>query len=402
MVSVIPKFRVVPPSTAQKATDDKANHVLFFGTEHQLIREATITCELGSNQEKNVTRVAGTYEQLEILEKELATRNSKHARDLQRYLHPKKIWRSKNQTFGLNQATIMGIVNLTTDSFSGEGVGDNISEAIKHAYSLKSAGASIIDIGGESARGSRPRLTIKEEIELVIPVVKALAQDGFCISVDTYKREVAQTAIDAGAEIINDISGHTVGTGALEEAAQAGAGYVLNFNQSVPKQRVIPPPEYEDVMSETINWMTNRLVDIEKSMKNLEYVAIDPGIAFGKSHDDDIQIFRRLGELSTFGLPILLAHSRKNYIGSISGRNPEERDLETHISTGLAYAQGARIFRVHDVAGTKRALMIASALTTSEPGNFAPNNTWPWSEKATAMPAVGNNLERKPPPGQRW
>ena len=402
MVSVIPKFRAVPPSTSQQAGDNETQHVLFFSTEHETIHKASTNCDLTATQQENVVRVAGTSKQLKKFQAELIQCNSEHRKALKRYLHPQKVWKTKTESFPLDKAIIMGILILTTVSFSGEGVGSSIKAALKHAHELKDAGASIVDVGGESARGSRPRLTPQEEIGLVTPVIKALAADGFCVSVDTYKKEVAHAAINAGASIINDISGHTVGTGALEEAAQADAGYVLNFNQSVPKQRVIPPPDYEDVVTETIDWMGNRLEQIEKEIPNLDGVVIDPGMAFGKSHDEDIQIFRRFRELNTFGLPILLAHSRKNYIGSISGLDPEQRDLETHLSTILAFEQGARIFRVHDVAGTKRTLIIASAMTTSNPGDFAPNETWPWSEKATASSAVGKNLERKPPPGQRW
>jgi dihydropteroate synthase len=132
------------------------------------------------------------------------------------------------------------------------------------------------------------------------------------------------------------------------------------------------------------------------------HVAIDPGIAFGKSHDEDLQVLRRLGELRALGLPVLLAHSRKNFIGSVNGSAPDARDLETHIVAALAFEQGARIFRVHDVAGARRALEMAAALG-ADAGDFAHDGeSWPWRASASAMHHAAAAADRPAPPGQRW
>ena len=133
-----------------------------------------------------------------------------------------------------------------------------------------------------------------------------------------------------------------------------------------------------------------------------DQIALDPGIAFGKSHDEDLQVIRRIGEFASLGLPVLLAHSRKNFIGSISGRGPADRDLETHLATVEAYLQGARIFRVHDVAGTRRALDFAEALA-AEAGSFAPDDSsWPWRAGASATHMTASSPDKPAPPGQRW
>ncbi|HCU99796.1 MAG TPA: hypothetical protein DGL25_01240, partial [Dehalococcoidia bacterium] len=151
------------------------------------------------------------------------------------------------------------------------------------------------------------------------------------------------------------------------------------------------------------SWMADRLKELERVGLPRNAIAIDPGIAFGKSHDEDLQALRRLCELGTAGQPLLLAHSRKNYIGTVSGAGPEDRDLETHISTALAYVQGARIFRVHDVAGTRRTLAMAAAIATATAGNFSPDeNSWPWAAGVTASDAIAEKAVIEPPQGQRW
>ncbi len=132
-------------------------------------------------------------------------------------------------------------------------------------------------------------------------------------------------------------------------------------------------------------------------------IVIDPGIAFGKSHDEDVQMLRRIGELQTFGQPLLLAHSRKNFIGSVNGNAPADRDLETHVASALAYAQGVRIFRVHDPAGARRALRIAAAIVDGEAGSLAPDeNSWPWRAGASAAHMTNSAPDKPAPDGQRW
>jgi len=196
---------------------------------------------------------------------------------------------------------------------------------------------------------------------------------------------------------------------------------VLNYSYSVPKRRPDSPPHYDDVVAETVAWMEPRIARLEALGLGRAQIAIDPGIAFGKSHDEDIQILRRIGELTTFGQPLLLAHSRKNYIGSIGGQRPAggqrraggrggnggqppaDRDLETHITSALAYEQGVRLFRVHDVEGTRRALEVTRALSTADTGHFAPDGeSWPWRAGASAPHMTIAAPDKCAPDGQRW
>ncbi|MEO9254667.1 MAG: dihydropteroate synthase, partial [Tepidiformaceae bacterium] len=163
------------------------------------------------------------------------------------------------------------------------------------------------------------------------------------------------------------------------------------------------PPRYDDVVAEAVGWMSEHLTALETAGLDAAHIAIDPGIAFGKSHDEDIQILRRLGELRTFGQPLLLAHSRKNFIGSINGQPPDDRDLETQIAAALAYEQGARIFRVHDPAGARRALDLAAALVSTVAGDFAPDEeSWPWRAGASASHMTREAPDHSAPTGQRW
>jgi dihydropteroate synthase len=322
---------------------------------------------------------------------------------LRAYLEQVAAWRLRTRQLALDRPLVMGILNLTDDSFSGDGVGQEVGAACAAAERLRAAGADIVDVGAESARADRPVLAAEAEAELVARVTGALVREGHLVSNDTYKPEVARAALAAGAELVNDISGLTLGTGAAAEAGAAGAGYVLNYSYSVPKRRPDAPPAYGDVVAETVAWMEARLGRLWEAGLGREQVAIDPGIAFGKSHDEDLQLLRRLGELATFGLPVLLAHSRKNFIGSVGGWPPAERDLETHVVSALAFAQGARIFRVHDVAGTRRALAMAEALAARGPGAFAPGEgSWPWRAGASATHMTRAEPAIAPPPGQRW
>jgi dihydropteroate synthase len=222
------------------------------------------------------------------------------------------------------------------------------------------------------------------------------------VSVDTYKGHVARAALAAGAHLINDISGLTQGSDAASEAAAARAGYVLNYSYSVPKRRPDAPPRYADVVVETLAWMYDHLDALRAIGLKDEAIAIDPGIAFGKSHDEDLQVLRRAGEFHSLGLPLLLAHSRKNFIGSVSGRSPIGRDLETHVVTAEARLQGVQIFRVHDVAGTRRAVAMADALVAPA-GRYAPDATsWPWAAGASAAHMTNASPDKPAPSGQRW
>jgi dihydropteroate synthase len=400
---VIPRLRIVSPAPAQLAADRDAPFLMYASIDIELLVLATSAQGIGIELSDGVARVAASKPALERLAAELGTRGASLADDLERVLRPHLVWRLRTRSLTLDRPWIMGILNLTDDSFSGDGVGRDIDAALRQADALRTAGADIIDLGAETARADRPVMDESTEARLVAPAVRKLAAEGHCVSIDTYKPLVARAALEAGAEVVNDISGLTLGTGAAEEAASAHAGYVLNYSYSVPKRRPDFPPQYTDVVAETVAWMGERLVSLQALGLAPANIAIDPGIAFGKSHDEDIQVLRRLGELLSLGQPLLIAHSRKNYIGSINGQPPGDRDLETHVTAALAYEQGARIFRVHDPAGARRALELAAALTSAAVGAFAPGGeSWPWRADASAAHMTREAPDHPPPAGQRW
>lgn len=398
-----PALRIVPAASSATNRDRHAPYVAFFAEDLERLALATSALGLGLVVSDGAGRVVAGRGDLSRLERELRRRESNLAEPLARYLAPVSRWTLGSRELALDSPIVMGIVNLTDDSFSGDGVGSDAHTAVAHAARLQKDGADIIDVGAETARASRPRLEAKAEALAMAPVVAALVREGHLVSIDTYKAEVAVAALESGASIVNDISGLTLGTGAAAAATSVSAGYVLNYSYTVPKQRPDPPPEYEDVVAETLAWVAPRLDELEAVGLTRAQIAIDPGIAFGKSHDEDLQVLGRLGEFTTAGQPLLLAHSRKNYIGSVSGRGPGERDLETHVTTALAYSQGARLFRVHDVQGTRRALAMAAAITSADPGAFAPGaESWPWAVDATAADAIAQETVIEPPAGQRW
>lgn len=398
-----PPLRLVPPTAGQVAADAGAPFVAFFGMDQATVGLATAAVGLGCHVSGAVARVEADRASLLRLAAELTGRGARLGPLLSRALAPVVAWRLRTRALPLDCAYVMGIVNLTSDSFSGDGVGSSVGAAVRRAAALRADGADLIDVGAESARADRPVVDAVAEAAIVGPAVAALVSEGHVVSADTYKRSVARAALAAGAEVINDISGLTHGLGACEEAASAGAAYVLNYSYSVPKRRPDSPPDYRDVVAETVAWMFERVARLRHAGLPDEAIAVDPGIAFGKSHDEDLQVIRRLGEFGSLGLPVLIAHSRKNFIGSVTALAPADRDPETHAATVLAFAAGARIFRVHDPAGTRRALEMAQAIVSAPAGAFAPDgSSWPWRAGASASHMAAAAPDKQAPAGQRW
>jgi len=396
-------LRVIPPAPAQRAAlGDQAPYVCILPDDLAL-EAAALSAGLHARRNGEQLMTAGTGPHFLAFARGLSMRGDPLGAAIERAIRPAREWRVRTGSLPLDRPWVMGIVNLTGDSFSGDGVGTDIEAAVRRAAELREAGAAIIDVGAESARADRPVADAEAEAAVVAPVVASLVREGHLVSIDTYKPAVAAAALEAGAAIVNDISGLTRGTGAAEAAAKAGAGYVLNYSYSEPKRRPDAPPAYTDVVAETAAWMFDHVARLREAGLADDTIAIDPGIAFGKSHDEDLQVLRRLGEFTALGRPLLIAHSRKNFIGSIAGNAPPDRDLETHVATALAYAAGARIFRVHDAAGTARALAMAAALTTAGAGAFGPDSdSWPWRAGASATHMTVAGADKAAPPGQRW
>ena len=396
-------LRAIPPGTAQLAADRASPWILFFGADLETVALATAAVGCGFTMEGELGRVVADRAGVELLRRELAVRESELAHMITQMLVGTHEWRLRTRRLALEGGIVMGILNLTNDSFSGDGVGRGVSGALARAAELRLAGADIIDVGAETARADRPTLDAETEAGTVATVVAALVHEGHIVSSDTYKPGVARAALESGAEVVNDISGLTLGMATAEEAARVDAGYVLNYSYSIPKRRPDAPPVYVDVVATTVGWMFERVATLAAHGLARDTIAIDPGVAFGKSHDEDLQVIRRLGEMRTLGLPVLLAHSRKNFIGTVSGRPPTDRDLETHIATAIAYEQGARIFRVHDVAGTRRALAMAAALAGPAAKAYAPDETsWPWRAGSSAAHMATAAADKAAPGGQRW
>ncbi len=275
---------------------------------------------------------------------------------------------------------VMGIVNLTVDSFSGDGVGRDVDRAAERAKRLISEGADIVDIGAESARADVPVADPREEIEAVVPVIERLSREtDALISVDTYKPEVAEAALRAGAHIVNDIGGFKYGTGTAEVAARYGAALVLNYTYERPKIRPARPPVYADLIAEHLAFLGERIAMAVRAGVPEDALIVDPGIAFGKSRDEDLEVLRRLDRFRELGRPVLVAASRKHFIGAVLGLPPHDRLEGTAAVVALAIARGADIVRVHDVGAMSRVARMADAIVRGRLGDYAPGEgTWPW------------------------
>jgi len=255
---------------------------------------------------------------------------------------------------------LMGVVNVTPDSFSDGGLYLDARAAIAHGLELAEQGAEILDVGGESTRPGAAEVSAEEETARVEPVVAGLAGTA-TVSIDTSKAAVAETALDAGATIVNDVSAlrHDPEIGAL--CAERGAGLVLMHMQGDPRT-MQQNPIYEDVVDDVKAFLAERMEAAIGAGVAEERIWLDPGIGFGKNLDHNLELLRRLGELRGLGRPLVIGTSRKSFIGKIDGSPVDERLGGTIASSVLAAAEGADVLRVHDVAETAQAMKMTSAI----------------------------------------
>lgn len=262
----------------------------------------------------------------------------------------------------------MGIVNVTPDSFSDGGQFFDTGAAVAHGRRLIAEGADLLDIGGESTRPGATPVTVAEELQRVVPVIRALAdQVQVPLSVDTMKPAVARAALEAGASIVNDVAANRTSPAMWEVVAATGAGYVAMHMQGTPQTMQLAP-RYTDVIREVREFFGERLDRLEAAGVKAEQVALDPGVGFGKTMEQNLDLLARLAELRTRARPLLLGISRKSFIGKLLGLEPHERIAAGLAGTVWAAGEGAQIFRTHDVAVTVQALRLREALAERKPG----------------------------------
>lgn len=261
---------------------------------------------------------------------------------------------------------IMGILNVTPDSFSDGGHFASFEAALAQADRLIAEGADILDIGGESTRPFAAPVSCEEELRRVIPLIEAVRKkNAIPISIDTTKAAVAREALRAGADIINDISALRHDPDMIAVARETHVPVIIMHMQGTPADMQIKP-QYEDVVADIIDFFAERIGWITANGVARDRLIIDPGIGFGKTIRHNLLILKHLDRLSTFGLPVLLGHSRKRFLGEIAGIPAEaERDSVTAVAAALSLDKMA-IVRVHNVAATRQALQVAAALRKAE------------------------------------
>ncbi len=268
-----------------------------------------------------------------------------------------------NRSLRLEERTlIMGVLNVTPDSFSDGGHYFSKEDAVKQALNLEAEGADIIDIGGESTRPYAENVSLEQELERVIPVIEAISADvKVPISIDTYKAEVARKALDAGASIINDISALRFDSEMASVAAEAGVPLILMHMKGTPGD-MQNDPVYTDLMGEITDFFKEAIGRAEKYGIEKDMLILDPGIGFGKSFDHNLEIIRDLNKFSTLDRPILLGTSRKAFIGKILDNDPEERDSGTMATLSACITNGAHIVRVHNVKMAKETVKVIDSI----------------------------------------
>lgn len=274
---------------------------------------------------------------------------------------------SPSLSLDLRLPCIMGIVNVTPDSFSDGGRFLDPEEALAQSLALVRDGAGIVDIGGESTRPGSDAVTADEELRRVVPVVEALVERvGVPISVDTMKAAVAERALAAGAAIINDVSALRADPAMVEVIAGAGCPVCLMHMQGEPKT-MQDAPVYGDVVAEVLTFLEERMSFALARGVCEEQILVDPGIGFGKTVEHNLALLRGLGRFRELGRPVVLGTSRKRFLGAILGAEPRERAIGTVATTMIGLLAGAHIFRVHDVRPNFEALRVGLAVLEGVP-----------------------------------
>ena len=263
---------------------------------------------------------------------------------------------------------IMGVINVTPDSFSDGGQFSSLDACVAYAMALIEDGADILDIGGESTRPGADLVELEEELARVVPVISAIRQrSDIALSIDTRKPEVARACVEAGADCWNDVSALTYSADSMAMAVNLDVPVVLMHAQGDPKT-MQTAPSYRDVTVDVLNFLVSRIGQAVLAGVKLDHIVVDPGIGFGKTVEHNLTLMRDLGRIAALGRPVLLGASRKRFIGALDQEAAPDARLGGSLAAALWCAdQGARILRVHDVAQTRQALKIREALQDDTP-----------------------------------
>lgn len=266
-------------------------------------------------------------------------------------------WKCRDRVLDLREPLIMGIVNVTPDSFSDGGTHVGLEAALDWGRKLADEGAHILDVGGESTRPGAADVSVQEELARVVPVVRSLVAEGYTVSVDTSKSEVMRACLDAGVHILNDVRSFTE-PGALQVAANSDAGLVIMHMQGAPRT-MQASPHYEDVVSEVLAWLRERDADLTAAGVSPDRICWDPGFGFGKSTEHNFALLRETALFADQGRAYLMGLSRKSSLGAVTGQKDASKRIVSSVAGALfAVDRGAQIVRVHDVRETQEALAV--------------------------------------------
>jgi dihydropteroate synthase len=272
-------------------------------------------------------------------------------------------WTIRDTALSLETPVIIGVINVTPDSFSDGGHLTSAEAAVEHGARLTADGARLLDVGGESTRPGATPVSVQEEIGRIVPVIRGLVERGLGpVSVDTRKAEVASAALEAGAAVINDVSGLRFDTGLARVARDAEVGIILMHMRGTPAT-MDDLASYQHVAAEVAAELGAGAATAEGEGIARERIVVDPGFGFAKTATHNFRLLDELATVVALGYPVAVGLSRKRFLGAATGRRVEDRDRATAVACALAWERGARLFRVHDVALTREALALASATT---------------------------------------
>ncbi|MDQ5815156.1 MAG: dihydropteroate synthase [Actinomycetota bacterium] len=272
----------------------------------------------------------------------------------------------RGRVLSLDRTAVMGVLNVTPDSFSDGGLWLEAGAAVDHGQRMAAEGAAIIDVGGESTRPGAEPVAEKDELERVLPVISGLVDRiEVPISIDTRKPQVARRAVEAGASIVNDTAGEWGGRGMDQVAAETGAGIAVMHSRGTPAT-MVSLTDYFDVVKEVSDFLIGRAEELQRLGVHPESIVLDPGFGFAKTPEQNLELLRHLHEVVGLGFPVLSGTSRKSFIGAVLGGETEDRLEGTLATVAWSVVKGARIVRVHDVTPVSRMVKMIEAITSGE------------------------------------